>query len=374
MRTSRVLKGETNVQTLLQQHNTMFEEKFMGSVDSAGDTCLQDRSDVTKHCDSSNSRSRKSSPRDSSRTHSNSTMHRGNVDKSNESLNLNNFDDDNGERTVDRSTNFGSMDSIFERPSDDRDDVDQAVSASAHVGSMDSLFGERAHDDLEDKDRMAEASEYHNKDKKYSTRAGVNVDDEVHYYIDKLQQQNKFSGSPSGGVFNNTMLGKFFRKIFPTVGSEMRRHMNMQTKENRNYSDGKVKGIGKWFNLARDRRPFALLGVFGVFFFLFLTFLIKMNFFGLTSLLYALFLPPFTVPIFLLVPLAISYALPFIAMAALCGGYSFLLFYYVFKLYKGRRPEEYIDESITNGDIKSLKAMKNIAADNTNSECRIRRP
>ncbi|KJP86214.1 hypothetical protein AK88_04185 [Plasmodium fragile] len=277
VRYGRLLMSETNVETLPPENNTLLEEKFMGSVNTNGETYLQDRSDVTKHNDSSNSRCRKSSPRDSSRTNSNSTMDRGNVDKSNESLNLNNFDEDQGkerfggsthfvsteslleeraddddfghDRKVGESTHFGSMDSIFEKGADD-DHVsdDTKIAACTNFGSMDSIFQEGANDDdsnriqeitesmtfdsrdslfekrvdvdVEENNRMVESSEYHNKHRRSSSKTSIDIEDEVFYYLEKTQHRHGFSGSHIGDFVENTMLGKIFRKVSSKVGSE----------------------------------------------------------------------------------------------------------------------------------------------------------
>ncbi|KJP88311.1 hypothetical protein AK88_02092 [Plasmodium fragile] len=146
VRYGRLLMDEPNIEALLQENNTLLEEKFMGSVDANGETYLQDRSDVTKHGDESSSRSRKSSPRDSSRKKSKSTMDRCNVDKSNESLNLNNFDEDQGKEKFGGSSIFGSTESLFEERDDDDLGHDRKVGESTHFGSMDSIFPEAADD------------------------------------------------------------------------------------------------------------------------------------------------------------------------------------------------------------------------------------
>ncbi|KJP88873.1 hypothetical protein AK88_01367 [Plasmodium fragile] len=146
VRYGRLLMSETNVETLLQENNTLLEEKFMGSVNTNGETYLQDRSDVIKYNDSSDSRSRKSSPRASSRKKSKSTMDRCNVDKSNESLNLNNFDEDQGKEKFGGSSIFGSTESLFEERDDDDLGHDRKVGESTHFGSMDSIFPEAADD------------------------------------------------------------------------------------------------------------------------------------------------------------------------------------------------------------------------------------
>ncbi|KJP85046.1 hypothetical protein AK88_05330 [Plasmodium fragile] len=146
--------GETNVEALLQQNNSLFRKQCIGSVDEHDETYLQDRSDVTKHGDSSNSRSRKSSPRASSRKKSKSTMDRGNVDKSNESLNLNNFDEHQCKVKFGGSSIFGSTESLFEERSDHGNDVDQGFSSSMLFDSMDSIFENGADDIFNNKDKV----------------------------------------------------------------------------------------------------------------------------------------------------------------------------------------------------------------------------
>ncbi|KJP85121.1 hypothetical protein AK88_05246 [Plasmodium fragile] len=401
--------GEANVETLPPENNTLLEEKFMGSVNTNGETYLQDRSDVTKYNDSSNSRSRKSSPRASSRKKSKSTMDHINVDKSNESLNLNNFDEDEGTVKFGGSMRFSSMESVLEGRSDHGNDVDQGFSSSMLFDSMDSifekgaddifnnkdkvhksanadsmesifqegannddsnrsqeitesmtfdstgsLFEKRDDDNLEEKNRMAESSEYHNKDKPLSTTAGLDVDDAVCYYIDKLQQQNKFSASPSRGLFKNTMLGKMFRKIFPTLRSEIRRHLNMQAYEKYNCSVREVNGTREFFNVLRKYRAFAPLVVFGILSPLLLISLIKMS----SSIMHAmLILLPWPYALIIALPFVVkTYILPFIAIALLCGGYGFLLFYSVSKLFKVKRSSKHIDGGIMNRLYKIIKS------------------
>ncbi|KJP87304.1 hypothetical protein AK88_02984 [Plasmodium fragile] len=328
--------GETNVETLLQQNNSLFRQQCIGSVDENDETYLQDRSDVTKYNDSSDSRSRRSSPRASSRKKSKSTMDRGNVDTSNESSNLNNFDEDEGTVKFGGSMRFSSMESVLEGRSNHGNDVDQGFSSSMLFDSMDSifengaddifnnkdkvhksanadsmesifqegannddsnrsqeitesrtfdstgsLFEKRDDDNLEENNRMVESSEYHNKDKRLSTTAGLDVDDAVCYYIDKLQQKNKFSASPSRGFFENTSVGRKCRKLDSKFESEITRYMNMQAYEKHNYSVREVKGTREFFNLLSKHRMFAPFGVFGILSPLLLTSLIKTSSFSI---------------------------------------------------------------------------------------------
>ncbi|KJP84916.1 hypothetical protein AK88_05449 [Plasmodium fragile] len=274
VRISRLLMGETNVEALLQQNNSLFRKQCIGSVNTNGETYLQDRSDVTKYNDSSNPRSKRSNSGGSSRKKSKSRMDRGNVDKSNESLNLNNFDDHQGKEKFGGSMRFSSMETLLEGRSDHGNDVDQGVSASmlfdsmdsifekgaddifnnkdkvhnsANADSMDSIFQEAAnnddsnrsqqitesmtidstdslfekldYNDLEEQNSMVQSSEYHNKDKRLSTTAGLDVDDEVDNYIDKLGPPNELSGTHSGEFFENTSSGKMLRKLDVNVGS-----------------------------------------------------------------------------------------------------------------------------------------------------------
>ncbi|KJP86744.1 hypothetical protein AK88_03558, partial [Plasmodium fragile] len=278
VRISRLLMDETNVETLLQQNNRLFRKKFIGSVDSNGETYLQDRSDVIKYNDSSDARSRNSSPRASSRKKSNSTMDRGNIDKSNESLNLNNFDVDQGNEKFGGSTHFGSTESLLERRSDHGNDVDQDVSASmlfdsrdsifqkgaddifnnkeklhksanydsmetileerddddvsddtkiaasTHFGSMDSIFqeGARVGDDYYqgETDKIDEPSKYRNKHKKFSITTGMDIDDEVNSYVDGERQRNKFTGSRNGDSLETIQLGETFGAADSMIGLE----------------------------------------------------------------------------------------------------------------------------------------------------------
>ncbi|KJP90150.1 hypothetical protein AK88_00319 [Plasmodium fragile] len=179
VRSGRLLMGETNVETLPPENNTLLEEKFMGSVGANGETYLQDRSDVTKYNDSSNSRSRKSSPRDSSRKKSKSTMDRCNVDKSNESLNLNNFDDDQGKEKFGASSIFGSTESLFEERNDDDDDDivsdDRKVGESTYFDSRDSIFKKGADDIFNNKEKVHKSANYDSMDSIFPE--GANGDD-----------------------------------------------------------------------------------------------------------------------------------------------------------------------------------------------------
>ncbi|KJP85740.1 hypothetical protein AK88_04610 [Plasmodium fragile] len=216
VRISRSLNGyeQTDIETL-KQNNIMLREKLMGLINgeykelmnrcnalinsenggldaknASYQNFLENLSDVTKPNDSSSSRSRNRSPRDSSKKKSKSTMDRGNVDKSNESLNLNNFDEDQGKEKFGGSSIFGSTESLFEERADDGDDINQ-----------------------EDRGRIGESSKYGNKHGRFSIRARGDMDDEVRHYINNLQQQYKFCDSRSGGFFKNTALGKMFRRL-----------------------------------------------------------------------------------------------------------------------------------------------------------------
>ncbi|KJP86708.1 hypothetical protein AK88_03620 [Plasmodium fragile] len=272
IRCGRLLMGETNVEALLEHNNTVPWDMFIGSVDENHETYLQDGSDVTKYNDSSNSRSRKSSPRDSSRKKSKSTMDRGNVDKSNESLNLNNFDDHQGKERFGGSTHFGSTESLLEGRSDHGNDVDEDVSASMLFDSRDSIFEKGAHDifnnnqkvhksanadsmesrleerdddghfnscqeitesmtfdsrdslfekrddvDLEENNRMVEPSKYHNKHRRSSSKTSIDIEDEVFYYLEKIQQRNGFSGIHIGDFLENTIWVKYSEKYLPRL-------------------------------------------------------------------------------------------------------------------------------------------------------------
>ncbi|KMZ88962.1 hypothetical protein PVBG_02936 [Plasmodium vivax Brazil I] len=306
VRISRSLRGETDVET--RQNNILLREKIMGLLDGddkklfsrlnalindetggleADDLSYQNflkkRLGVAKYNDSSSSRSKSSSSRDSLKKKIKEMRDRDNLDKSEESLDLDNFDDE--EEEVETSTNYGSMDSLFE----ERDDFE---------------------DEEEESPRMSESSRYRSKHRRSSSRRRMDIDDEIRYHMDKRRHESKFPVSRRGGFFKNSALGKMFKKIDSKIELEMLRFIKNRAQEER--MGIKPKGFfNKFvFSMYRNKAFLPLVLALSV------AYPLVLYYIGLNVAQYFGYMASWT-----MYPMAVPAAIGFAFLSMLLGGY-----------------------------------------------------
>ncbi|ANQ08273.1 Uncharacterized protein PCOAH_00028180 [Plasmodium coatneyi] len=280
------------------------------------------------------------------------------------------------DRDDDMSTNFASVESIFKEPNDGYADNVSTIS-----GSVDTLFKEQSRFSYDDRrvnpsvGTYSCKSEYtgteyydsygnlyhvvdeNNEHERAKAKTGVHLPmlDEhptkEHKYYNSFKNVKKRNSVKEKIYKHIPFLGKFFNKIDAKLESEIRRYLDIKEIEKQNYPVRKVKGTRKFLNFLSKNRVFVPLGVLGIVFSIFLAFLLITEFSGVSSFLFLLsgFIPSagtITSPVLSV----LSYIVPPVATALVCGVYSFLVLYYERKLYKIRRSRKH---------IKKLSAMRN---------------
>ncbi|ANQ07808.1 Uncharacterized protein PCOAH_00021870 [Plasmodium coatneyi] len=267
------------------------------------------------------------------------------------------------DRDHDMSTNFGSVESIFKEPNDDyADDV------STNTYSCKSEYtGTDYYDSYGD---LYHVVDQNNEHERANAKAGVHLPMLDEHFIGEYKNYSSSKNFHKRNSLKQKIykripfLRKFFNKIDAKLESEIRRYLDIKEREKQNYPVRKVKGTQKIFNFLSKYRVFVPLGVLGILSMLFLVFLLKMVFSGswsLWSLLSGLTASVGTVTSIALLP--IYFLLPFIVAALVIGGYDLLVLYYKRKLDKIKRSREEFDKLLPKGNGRKLRTFKKIIAD-----------
>ncbi|ANQ10725.1 Uncharacterized protein PCOAH_00049940 [Plasmodium coatneyi] len=166
------------------------------------------------------------------------------------------------DRDHDMSTNFGSVESIFNEPNDEyADDV------STNTYSCKSEYtGTDYYDSYGNLYHVVDENNGHERAK---AKAGVHLPmlDEhptkEHKYYKSFKNVQKRNSVKEKIYKHIPFLCKFFKEIDTEVESEIRRYLDIKEREKQNYPVRKVKGTQKLFNFLSMYRAFIPLDVLG---------------------------------------------------------------------------------------------------------------